>query len=42
MPKRFYSLENFGKGINNVKNPRDLTVGEMAECVNWNVSKNGE
>ena len=42
MPKRFYSLDNFGKGINNVKNPRDLTVGEMAECVNWNVSKNGE
>ena len=42
MPKKYFSINNFGKGINNVKNPRDLTVGEMAECINWNVSKNGE
>jgi hypothetical protein len=42
MPKRFFTLNNFGRGINNVKNPRDLAVGESAECINWNVSKNGE
>ena len=42
MAKQYLPLNNFGKGINNAKNPRDLTNGEMAECVNWNVSKNGE
>ena len=42
MPKQYFSINNFGQGINNVKNPRDLNVGEMAECINWNVSKNGE
>ena len=42
MPKQFLNIDNFGKGINNVKNPRDLAIGEMADCQNWNVSKNGE
>ena len=42
MPKQFLSINNFGRGINNVKNPRDLSIGEMADCRNWNVSKNGE
>ncbi len=42
MPKQYFSINNFGQGINNVKNPRDLSVGEMAECINFNVSKNGE
>ena len=42
MAKRFFTLNSFGRGINNVKNPRDLAVGESAECINWNVSKNGE
>ena len=42
MPKQFLNIDNFGKGINNVKNPRDLSIGEMADCQNWNVSKNGE
>lgn len=42
MPKQFLKYQNFGKGINNVKNPRDLAEGEVAECVNWSVSKNGE
>ena len=42
MAKKFFTLNSFGRGINNVKNPRDLAVGESAECINWNVSKNGE
>jgi hypothetical protein len=42
MPKQFLNINSFGKGINNVKNPRDLSIGEMADCRNWNVSKNGE
>ena len=42
MPKQFLNIDSFGRGINNVKNPRDLAIGEMADCQNWNVSKNGE
>ena len=42
MPKQYLNINNFSRGINNVKNPRDLVVGELAECINWNVSKNGE
>ena len=42
MPKQNLHINNFGLGINNVKNPRDLKNGEMANCENWNISKNGE
>jgi len=42
MPKQHLHINNFGLGINNVKNPRDLKNGEMANCENWNISKNGE
>jgi len=42
MPKSYFSINNFGLGINNVKNPRDLKNGESANLENFNVSKNGE
>ena len=42
MAKLFETISNFGRGINNVKNPRDLDIAEVADCRNWNVSKNGE
>ena len=42
MPKQNLHINNFGLGINNVKNPRDLKNGEMANCENSNISKNGE
>tara|TARA_E500000305_G_C4029639_1_gene244230 strand:+ start:8378 stop:11368 length:2991 start_codon:yes stop_codon:yes gene_type:complete len=42
MAKQFLTIDNFGRGINNVKNPRDLATAEVADCRNWNISKNGE
>ncbi len=42
MPKSYLNINNFGLGINNVKNPRDLKNGESANLENFNVSKNGE
>ena len=42
MPKSFLNISNFGLGINNAKNPRDLQIGESANIENFNVSKNGE
>ena len=39
MPKSYLNINNFGLGINNVKNPRDLKNGESANLENFNVSK---
>jgi len=42
MPKNYLHVNDFSKGQNNVKNPRDLDTGELAQIENFNVSKNGE
>jgi len=42
MPKQFLNINDFGRGINTVKNPRDLTVGEVVESDNFDISNRGE
>ena len=38
MPKQFLNINDFGRGINTVKNPRDLVVGEVVESDNFDIS----
>ena len=42
MPKQFLNINDFGRGINTVKNPRDLVVGEVVESDNFDISNRGE
>jgi len=42
MPKNFLNINDFGRGINTVKNPRDLTIGEIVVSENFDVSNRGE
>ena len=42
MPKKFLNINDFGRGINTVKNPRDLIVGESPTIENFDVSNRGE
>ena len=42
MPKNFLNINDFGRGINTVKNPRDLSMGEVVESDNFDVSNRGE
>ena len=42
MAKQYHNINSFEKGINNVKNPRDLKVGEAVDIVNFDISNRGE
>ena len=42
MPKKFLNINDFGRGINTVKNPRDLSEGEYVTSDNFDVSNRGE
>jgi hypothetical protein len=42
MPKTYLNINDFSKGINNVKNRRDLSSGEAVEIVNFELSNRGE
>ena len=42
MPKAFLNIDDFGRGINTVKNPRDLSIGEAVEIENFDLSNRGE
>tara|TARA_R110002020_G_scaffold35259_1_gene106579 strand:+ start:1920 stop:5024 length:3105 start_codon:yes stop_codon:yes gene_type:complete len=42
MPKASININNFGQGINTVKNPRDLAIGESPNIVNFDTSNRGE
>ena len=42
MPKQYLNINSFARGINTVKNPRDLAVGEAVDLVNFDVSNIGE
>jgi len=42
MPKSYLNINDFSKGINNVKNRRDLSSGEAVEIVNFDLSNRGE
>ena len=42
MPKTYLNINDFSKGINNVKNRRDLSSGEAVEIVNFDLSNRGE
>ena len=42
MPKASININDFGRGINTVKNPRDLAIGESPNIVNFDTSNRGE
>ena len=42
MPKASININDFGQGINTVKNPRDLAIGESPNIVNFDTSNRGE
>tara|TARA_X000001388_G_scaffold343_1_gene536 strand:+ start:35 stop:3073 length:3039 start_codon:yes stop_codon:yes gene_type:complete len=42
MPKKFLNIDDFSKGINNVKNRRDLRVGEASALTNFDIGNRGE
>lgn len=42
MPKTSININNFGQGINTVKNPRDLAIGESPNITNFDTSNRGE
>ena len=42
MPKSYLNINDFSKGINNVKNPRDLSSGEARNIINFDLSNRGE
>lgn len=42
MPKQYLNINSFARGINNVKNPRDLLIGEAVDLVNFDISNVGE
>ena len=37
MPKQYLNINSFARGINNVKNPRDLLIGEAVDLVNFDI-----
>jgi hypothetical protein len=41
MPKQILTLNNFSGGINNLKDPRDLNVNELANAVDVMIDKQG-
>jgi hypothetical protein len=42
MPKASININDFGRGINTVKNPRDLAIGESPSIINFDTSNRGE
>ena len=42
MPKASININDFSRGINTVKNPRDLAIGESPNVVNFDTSNRGE
>ncbi len=42
MPKQFININNFSRGINDVKNPRDLSIGEAVNISNFDTLNAGE
>ena len=42
MPKQIININNFGRGINDVKNPRDLSIGEAVSISNFDTLNAGE
>ena len=42
MPKNLLNINSFAQGINDVKNRRDLAVGESPNIVNFDISNRGE
>ena len=42
MAKASVNINDFGRGINTVKNPRDLVIGESPNIVNFDTSNRGE
>jgi len=42
MPKNYLNINSFARGINSVKNPRDLEVGEAQSLTNFDLSNRGE
>ena len=42
MPKASININDFGRGINTVKNPRDLAIGESPSITNFDTSNRGE
>ena len=42
MPKQYLNIDSFARGINNVKNPRDLSIGESPSITNFDITHRGE
>ena len=42
MPKQYLNIDSFARVINNVKNPRDLSIGESPSITNFDITHRGE